>query len=408
MVATTGAFLGGTLLGLLALPAWLRRFERVDAPPGDPRRRLRQDRVVTALLSALAMATLTVSALVVVGVEYWSQGRPSAWAGVAPENELVGTEIDEILALIETGSPTQAAVGMEQLLELVAGLPVEAIDAVAAAHERVGMAIGWSHERSHALRDALRRSEYPEAAAALADGYEHIEDENERRQTLGALGRCADPAALIRVIDSERERYRTPLIAERIITGCIHHVTHELLALANAHPAERSGVYEAMADACDFQPQPMQSSAGAAIAEQWVALGERTEGEQAIPANHWLAHALACASDELLEQALTTVPPGADDWTRAEVELAAYRRRVIDMDTLLQRALENPALRRRLQEHYAGSAPWEDPVMELDPNGFPTIRRMPEADAGPLEPSDNLIHHMQEQSRQRRERGSRR
>ncbi len=379
MVATTGGLLGGTLVGLVALPRWLRRyFEPPDAPPGDPRRRLHQDRVATAVLSALAMAILALCALVVAGVEHVDRGPERAFAGLAGEAPPEGSELEEILRLVEHGSPAQAAVGMDQLLELAPELPAAAIDAVASTHERVGPAAGWGDDRSRALREALRRSDHAEAANGLAAAYAHIEDPVERGQTLVALGRCADPEALGRVIDAETERYRTPELAHYLNVGCVHHVAHELLALADAHPAERPGVYRALSEGCDFRPHEVRDGAGAAIAERWLALSSRSAAEQAAPATHWLAHALACADEELLDRALTTMPPAADEWTRAEVAIASYRRDRRSLDSLLQQATEDEALRRKLDEHYEGSAPWEDPAMAPppEPTGFERFRQV--------------------------------
>jgi hypothetical protein len=363
MVATTGALLGGTLVGLLALPLWLRRFDPVDAPPGHPRRRLRQDRLATAVVSALTMATVTVAALVVAAVEHYDRGPSSAFT-VAEAPREAGSELEEILRLIEEGSPAQAVVGMDQLLELAPELSAEEIGEVATVHQRVGAAAGWGDDRSHALREALRESDHAEAAAALAAAYPHIEDPVERGQILVTLGRCANPEALGRVIGAETERYRTPELAHLLNVGCVQHVAHELLALADAHPAERPGVYRALSEGCDYRPHGMRDAAGAAIAERWLALSSRAAAEQAAPATHWLAHALACADEGLLDRALETMPPAADEWARTEVAIASYRRGRIDLDTLLDRAAEDDALRRRLREHYEGSAPWRDAVLQ--------------------------------------------
>lgn len=363
MVATTGAFLGASLLGLLALPHWLRRFEAPDAPAGHPRQRLYQDRIATALVSALAMATLTLAALAVVGAERYGSGPVTAFAG-ADREALVGSEVDEVLALIEHGSPAQAIVGMDQLLELAPDLSAAEVERVAATHGRVGATAGWSDERSRALREALRQSDHAEAAEALAALYGRIEDPAERGETVVALGRCAAPDALAAVLGAETERYRTPALAHLINVGCVGDVAHELLALADAHPAERPGVYRALSQSCDFRPHAMRDRAGAAIAERWIGLTRRAAAEQAAPATHWLAHALACASEELVDEALMTMPPAADKWTRSEVTIASYRRGRIDLDTLLDRAAEDDALRRRLREHYEGSAPWRDSVLQ--------------------------------------------
>lgn len=363
MVATAGALLGATLLGLLALPAWLRRFERVDEPPGHPRHRLRQDRVMTAAISATAMAVFSLSALVVTGVMLWHEGPATAWSG-PPASAHAGTELEEVLALIEDGSPADAALGMEQLAELAPELTAGQVLAVAEVHARIGPALGYETERSLALREALRRSERSTATAAagLAEAYAHLEDPAERARTLVALGQCADPEALKRVIAVERERYRTPELAHHLNTGCVRHVAHELLALAEAHPPERASVYRALADACDFQPERLQAEAGAAIAERWLALSSRPPAEQASPAVHALAHALACADEALLDEALASIPPHADRWTRAEVAIAEFRRGRSELEALLARAAADEALRRHLDAHYEGSAPWQDAV----------------------------------------------
>lgn len=361
MVATMGALLGGTLLGLVALPAWLRRFEQPDAPPGDPRWRLAQDRRVTGVVSALAMATITLGALTVAAVETFERGPSTVLhetVGDAPR----GTEMEEILHLIEEGSPTEAAVGMEQLAELAPDIEGDVVGQVAETYGRVMELLGWADERSRSLRTVLLRSDEPEAAIGLAASYDDIDDADTRLEVLRALGHCADPESLGAVIASETERYRTPELAQQIDQGCVPEVAHALLALADAHVPERPGVYRGLAEACDALPRRTQAKAGAAIGERWLALGSRPPAEQAAPAVDWLAHAVACADEALLDQALATIPEHADEWARAEVQIVAYRRGRLKTEALLDLAETDRALRRRLQDMYEGTAPWEDPV----------------------------------------------
>ncbi len=362
MVATSGAVLGGILFGLLALPAWLRRFEQPDAPPGDPRWRLAQDRRVTGVLSALTMATFTIAALTV-GVVEGLDRRPSTVLDSTVGESPAGTELEEILALIQEGSPTQAAIGMDQLAEIAPELEGEDIGRVAESYGRVMEMLDSADERSRALRAVLLRSDEPEAVIGLAASYDAIDDPETRLEVLLALGHCADPESLARVVDAETERYRTPELARQVNRGCVPEVAHSLLELADAHVPERPGVYHGLANACDYRPQQTQEKAGAAIAERWLSLGQAAPAEQAAPSVEWLAHALACASPALLDQALDTIPEHVDEWTRAEVHIAAYRRGRLGTEALLERATTDRALRRRLQDMYEGTAPWEDPVL---------------------------------------------
>ena len=352
-IGLTGALLGATLLGLFFLPLWLPK--RGLDETGEPLERIEQDRRMTAILSAWLTGIVAIAALTVFGVTLWKDGAlgglpiPTDRIEWVPELD----ETDDLVRTLASDSPERSEIAGRHLLELAPRLSVADLTRLVAVYDEL------DEDARFAVREALRRNEWPLASEALADLYPAIEDLEEREATLAALGRCASPRALRWVLVEETERYRTPGAARQLNVGCVRRAPHALLALAAAHRAERAPVYRALARACDFDPPSFRRDAGAAVADAWMGLEGR---DTADPAVAHLAHALACADEALVDRALATVPEGLDDWARAELRLVAYRLGHIDVDTLLAEAEREPALRRTIDAHYEGSAPWRDLV----------------------------------------------
>ena len=357
---TTGGILGATILGLLAVPAWVRRFPRGTSAPGHPKQRHHQDRIVTAVLSALVMATLSLTAVTVAVVEATSEGR-TGWRGASAGESIGAEELAQILELLEDPDAHRAQIARRQLLELAPTLSVRDVGRLRITHDRLADA-GHGALGREAIREALRVSEQATASLVLAELYEGM-DHYERERTIAAVGRCASTAAVREVLEKERRRYRTPWLSAQLNIGCVAHVAEPLLGLAAAHPQERPAAYTALARACDHQPAHIRREAGRAIADSWRAQAVLPPAERDETSMPLLAHALACADEERFEETLATLPETVHEATHAELRLVAFRRGRVDFETLMDEAAASPSLRALLDAHYEGSAPWQDAVV---------------------------------------------